>query len=294
MANVLRNLYRKHIPQGMRKIIYDVLLWKPFVFKEYIKRKFIYIFHRLFPDTIPNNLYSFMGKYGITPYPYPFILEYKNFSVECIWDEQVKMYFIMHENKRLYYPEGFKKKYIIACYKTLILEQDDRNPHQYIRNRERLRGKNILDIGASEGIFTLCHIDIINHSYLFECDERWFKALNLTFAPWNDKVTIVSKYISNRHDENNTTIDLFLEDKEKKNLFLKMDIEGYEQEALKGAKKTFQEEKDIDYSICVYHKENDAKEINDFLLSCGLKSEYTDGYLYMVRGFRKGIIRRVD
>ena len=294
MIERLVSLY-KNRPQGnLRKKIFYVLSKIQDITKEFIKRKYIYVFRRLLPDTVPNDLYAFMGKYGITHCPYPFILEYKKLPVECIRDEQANMYFVMHENKRLYFPSDYKKKYIIEYYKSLIIEQDNRSPHQYLRNLERLRGKNLLDIGAAEGIFSLSNIDIINHSYLFECDELWSKALNLTFAPWKNKITIVSKYVSDREDENNITIDLFLKDKEKKNLFLKMDIEGYELAALNGATKTFREEKDIDYSICVYHKKNDAVDINNFLLSFDMISEYTDGYLYMCREFRKGVIRRED
>ena len=293
MFKKIASIYHQKGPQGSfrKKMIYAFSKTKHIV-KEFIKHKFIYIFRRLLPNTITNELYAFMGKYGITPYPYPFVFEYKNLPLDCIWDEQGSMYFIMHENKRLYIPSVYDKDYIIDYYKSLIIEQDDRSPHQYIQNRERLRKKNLLDIGAAEGIFTLSNIDVINHSYLFECNELWINALKLTFAPWNNKVTIIPKYVSDKDDENNTTIDLFLKDKEKKNLFLKMDIEGYEQAALKGATKTLQKEKDIDYSICVYHKKNDAVEINDFLLSLDLKSEYTDGYLYMCRELRKGVIRK--
>ena len=295
MIKKLVNLYHQKGPQGsLRKKMIYALSKTNHIVKEFIKHKFIYIFRRLLPNTITNDLYAFMGKYGITPYPYPFVFEYKNLPLDCTWDEQASMYFVIHENKRLYFPSSFTQDYIIEYYKSLIIEQDERSPHQYIQNRERLRGKFLLDIGAAEGIFTLSHIDIINHSFLFECDDLWSKALNLTFAPWKDKITIVSKYVSDKEDENNITIDLFLKDKEKKNLFLKMDIEGYEQAALNGATNTLKEEKDIDYSICVYHKKNDAVEINDFLLSFGLKSEYTDGYLYMCRELRKGIIRKAN
>ena len=294
MVERLINLYNTKGPQGSfrKKMIY-ALSKTQHITKEFIKSKFIYIFRRLLPKTIHNDLYSFMGKYGITAYPYPFIFEYKNLPVECVWDEQANMHYIMHKNRRLYYPAIYEKDYIIEYHKSLLIEQDDRSPHQYIRNMERLKDKTLLDIGAAEGIFTLSNIDIINHSYLFECDDLWIKALNQTFAPWKNKITIVPKYVSDREDENSITIDLFLKDKEKKDIFLKMDIEGYEQAALSGAIKTFQEEKDIDYSICVYHKKNDAVEINDFLLSFGIKSEYTDGYLYMCRELRKGIIRKV-
>ena len=295
MVERIINLYNKKGPQGSfrKKMIY-AFSKTLHITKEFIKSKFFYVFRRLLPDTTHNDLYSFMGKYGITSHLYPYIFEYKNLPLTCIWDEQANMHYIIYENKRLYYPAVYEKEYIINYHKSLLIELDDRSPHQYVRNRERLQGKNLLDIGAAEGIFTLNNIDVVNHSYLFECDELWIKALNQTFAPWKNKITIVPKYVSDKEDENCITIDTFLKDKERKNLFLKMDIEGNELSALNGATNIFQEEKDIDYSICVYHKKNDAVEINDFLINFGLKSEFTEGYLYMNRELRKGIIRKVD
>jgi hypothetical protein len=148
-----------------------------------------------------------------------------------------------------------------------------------------------LDIGAAEGIFSLDTIEFAQHTYLFECDNDWMNALNATFAPWKDKVTIIPKYVSDRDDESNITIDTFLEGKDKTNLFLKMEIEGYEQAALQGAKNTLKEARDLDYAICTYHKENDAEEINRILLDNHFESEFTEGFFYL-ESLRKAIIRR--
>ena len=83
-----------------------------------------------------------------------------------------------------------------AAYKGLLIEQDRRSAHRYVGSYEELRGKTLLDIGAAEAIFTLDTIEYINHAYLFECDEAWVEALNATFTPWKDKITIVRKYVS--------------------------------------------------------------------------------------------------
>jgi len=109
----------------------------------------------------------------------------------------------------------------------------------FLKDIHLLKGKVLLDVGAAEAIFALNAIDLVEKAYLFECEKEWIDALELTFAPWKYKVEIVHKYVSDRNNGNHITIDNFLEEKSKKNLFIKMDIEGYEQAALKGATKTF-------------------------------------------------------
>jgi hypothetical protein len=234
-----------------------------------------------------------MGRYGLNALPYPFIFEYKKMPVECLFDEQFNMYYVIRSGKKLYFPKSYKEKQTIENYRGLIAEQDVRSPHRYVKDINQLKGKILLDIGAAEAIFTLDCIEIVKHAYIFECDENWIEALNTTFSPWKEKVTIVRKYVSDTNDDNNITIDSFLKGKEKNNLFLKMDIEGAEQAALRGASNTLREAKDIDFSICTYHKKDDAVEIAKILRSYGLEYERTDGYLYYGKDLRKAIIRRL-
>jgi hypothetical protein len=232
-----------------------------------------------------------MGKHGLTAYPYPYSLEHKKKNVVCYWDEQQGMHYVQHNEKKLYFPIINNKSSHLG-YRNLLTEQDPRSAHQYVKDYRRLNDKVLLDIGAAEGIFTLNCIEFIEHAYLFECDEVWIKALNATFAPWKDKVTIVPMYVSDINDGNNITVDHFLEGKDKTNLFLKMDIEGYEQSALKGASNTLNEAKNLDYSICTYHRKNDAEEINKILSENHFESEFTDNFLYFEKDFRKAIIRK--
>jgi hypothetical protein len=252
----------------------------------------VYIFRKQLADTPENQLYAFMGKNGFSPYPYPFRLKYKKLPVDCFMDKQVGLHYVIHSGKRLYFPDNYSKTRATVSYRFLSMEQDIASPHRYLENRNRLAGKTLLDLGAAEGLFSLNVVEIIKHAYLFECEEYWMKALNATFAPWKDKVTIIPKYVSDKNDEENITIDRFLEGKDKTGLFLKMDIEGYEQAALKGAEKTLQEASDIDFSICTYHREEDAIEIAKRLKARHFETEYTEGFMYMGKNFRKAIIRR--
>jgi hypothetical protein len=204
------------------------------------------------------------------------------------------MYYLLYEGKKLYYPQSFNKntRDLVVNYRSLLIEQDIRSPHRYVEDYNRLSGKTILDVGAAEGIFSLKVIEKVNHVYLFECEENWIKALEVTFAPWHEKVTIIPKYVSDKNDPFNVTIDSFLEGKDKSNLFLKMDVEGYEQAVLRGSVNTLKETPDFDYSICTYHRKNDATEINTILSTYNFQSEYTEGFLYYEKDFRKAIIRK--
>jgi hypothetical protein len=291
-------LYRKYVSQDVRDKIYDAFLGYFLLlvrdFPGSIKNIYIYLFKKILPDTDENKLYAFMGKHGLTPYPYPFFLKYKKLPIDCFWDEQLGIYYVLYTNKKLYYPASYNKntRELIVNYRSLLAEQDIHSPHQYIKTLNRLSGKTLLDVGAAEGIFTLSVIEIINHAYLFECDQNWISALKATFAPWKDKITIVPKYVSDKNDTSNITLDHFLEDKDKANLFLKMDIEGYEQTSLRGAVNTLKNRKDIDFSICTYHRKEDAEKIKNLLDACNFETEFTEGFLYYEKDFRKAIIRK--
>jgi hypothetical protein len=283
------------MPYALRNKIYDVFLGAFLSFarnpKEYSKA-LLHLFSPFLPKTPENKCYAFMGKHGLTPYPYPFMLEYRKIVMDCFYDEPFNLHYVIHHTKKLYFPQSYSPQDNVAIYKTLLTEQDSRSPHRYVKDYKRLTGKILLDIGAAEGIFALDCIEFIEHAYLFECDDKWVEALNATFAPWKDKVTIVEKYVSDINDEHNITIDHFLEGKDNTNLFLKMDIEGYEQAALRGAKNTLKDAHDLDYSICTYHRKNDADEIHKILSDNHFESEFTEGFFYIERELRTAIIRR--
>ena len=158
---------------------------------------------------------------------------------------------------------------------------------------EELKGETLLDIGAAEAVFTLDTIDYIDRAYLFECDEAWIEALEATFVPWNDKIMIVRKYVSDVDDDNNITLDTFFQDEGRPidNLFLKMDIEGYERKALKGAVHILKHGRQVGGSVCIYHLHDDKKVIESELKNFNLKTSVQPGYLYFEKKMRSAIIR---
>lgn len=295
---MITKLYRKYVPESIRNRVYEAFLGSILRYKRHLresmKATYTYLFRHFLPDTEKNRLYAFMGKHGLMAFPYPFVFKYKNLRVARHIDESLQLPYVIHSGKRLYFPKSYisaNKKILEDYYRNLVIEQDIDSPHRYVKNYNRLKGKVLLDIGAAEAMFSLDTIEQVSHVYMFECDDKWIEALNATFAPWKDKVTIVRKYVSDKNDEDNVTLDCFFENKDKKNLFLKMDIEGYEQTALRGASNLLKMQ-DMDFSVCIYHKKDDAVEIANIFSSFGFECEQTDGYFYLEKDFRKVIIRK--
>ena len=146
-------LYRKYIPKLMRDKIYAAFLGKFLLFirscPSIIKSKYAFIFYKFLPHTENNQLYAFMGKYGIIHIPYLFALEYIKKPVQIFWDDQQGLYYVIHSEKKLYFP-SLNKESIANNYRLLLMEQHIQSPHRYLEDINRLKGKTLLDIGAAE------------------------------------------------------------------------------------------------------------------------------------------------
>lgn len=231
--------------------------------------------------------YHYIMCYGYSRHLFDFRHEYKDMIVDLYCDETNNLPYIVVEGKRLYFKKGLQPQKIIKLYKELIIEQDKRSAHHYFDNAiEQIKGKAFLDIGGAEGLISLSVIDIASHIYIFECDPLWIEALEATFQPWKEKVTIVNKLIGNETNENSLTLDDFFSNRSHDNLFLKMDIEGSELDALKGACQLFSQGKNLSFAICTYHEEDDGKAI------CSMLDTYQCKYTHQ-RGFFRKKIRSV-
>lgn len=95
-------------------------------------------------------------------------------------------------------------------YIQLLLEQDEESPHRYIKSN-RIPDSNTIfaDLGAAEGFLALDFIDKVKKIYLFECDPDWIEALKMTFGPWENKVEIVNRYVSDVTSEKTVSLDDF-------------------------------------------------------------------------------------
>lgn len=292
---MLTKIYRKIIPSYIRQRLYNIFLGDLLSIVrchgEWLKWRWCGLFYYVIsPKSEKAQAFKAWGRTSPSPYPYLWKKEYDLHKYEVYVDAENALPYVMHKGKKLYFKRDMVSM-VESAYRSLLIEQDKRSAHRYVDSYEDLKGKILLDIGAAEAIFTLDTIDYIDHAYLFECDDAWIEALNATFAPWKNKITIVRKYVSDADDENNMTLDTFFKDKENSKLFLKMDIEGYERKALKGAMNLLSSSDNISGSVCVYHQHDDERVIGNILYQVGLKTEIQSGYLYFEREMRRAIMR---
>lgn len=115
-------------------------------------------------------------------------------------DKSNGLFYVNHKGKRLYFKRELSKSAIKDLYRCLCIEQDKDSPHSYSFGEMSFQNEIVADIGAAEGIWGLSLIESVKTLYLFECDEGWIEALNLTFSPWKEKVRIINKYVSDNSE----------------------------------------------------------------------------------------------
>ena len=211
------------------------------------------------------------------------------------------IYKINNKYRKIYYPKDYDKfiyyndKYWIHNFLT---EQLPTSPHLYITKRHKVNKNDIIiDAGVCEGNFAIKYVDICSKLYLIESDEMWIEPLKLTFKNYSKKIELINKFLSNKDENNNITIDNIFFNIKDKNIFLKMDIEGTEPLALLGAKNTLMNNK-VNASICTYHNENDLIIIKSILEQYNFHFSTSKGYMlflsdiniFKTLDFRKGIL----
>jgi len=283
LFNTFRNIYRKIIPSETR-----IKIWQN---TRNIKLKILEILANKNEEKI--EVINYLKKNTAVMIPYEFTKKYKAEDINVYRDNDYK--YVIHENKKLYFPQNWMEEKIQVYYNSLLMEQDINSPHRYEYNNIQINhGDVIVDIGAAEGIFALSSVEKAKKIYLFECDELWVNALKMTFLPYREKTVIVNKYVEERSNNNDTvTIDNFFH--EKKIDFIKADVEGAELEILKGASEYLSSSKNLKLSICTYHNKNDARKMKQLLLRHGFRVEFSKGYILSTWSkkidFRKGLIR---
>lgn len=230
-----------------------------------------------------QEIIGFYKNKHLSPFPYRFTTKYLYRKIEVFFDNKVELPYLFHNKNKLYFPNEYNTKKIIRLYNDLCIEQDPNSPHKYTNNNFYLEKEDIIfDIGCAEGIFTLDNIDKVSKAFLFETCDKWWKPLNETFKPWKDKVTIVKKAVSDIEKKNSLTIDSFMSKWRfsNNNLFLKIDVEGHEINVLNGALKTIKSfTKKVKIAIATYHKHDDYKTINEYLIDKNYITNPTPGYI---------------
>lgn len=239
-------------------------------------------------------------KNGLQVFNYNFVDSYKKIEVEVAYDKSWGGYYVNHNGRKMYMRKGLNT-YLAAkdYYCNLLMEQDMNSPHRYIgKNNPVKKGDVIIDAGAAEGIFALDYVDVASKIYLVEVDDEWIEALRKTFESYMGKVELVPKFLSDINNASSITIDHLLQGSTLN--YLKMDIEGNEFDALKGAENSIRQSKDFRSAICCYHTDYDEELLKAIINEYGLKYELSKGYMwfpyftknkYVSDRLRRGIIR---
>ena len=250
---------------------------------------------RLSPEIQEGLEYLRNNKFSA--YPYKWAIKYENWIPRVYLDESSQCFYILFEGKKMFFPRRYTKKEVIWIVRSIYKEQDEKSPHLYLTKDFQIDTDSIvIDAGVAEGNFALSVIENTKKLYLVECDLEWIEALKLTFLPWKHKVIFVEKYMSDLEDKNSISIDKLIGESENESYFIKMDIEGYEQLALKGMKHLIESKNRVKMDICTYHKPNDFEEIKSFLNENGFNFQVSDSFMLFYTSndlpeFRKVLIR---
>jgi len=272
MKKVLFNLYRIVVPKPLRTSI----------LKKDLRRK-ILDFFAVCPENEINDeqraVLKYLEKNPVTIFPYSFTNNYSPDKIKVFFDPENRMHYVLQEGKRLYFKKRWTKRRIQRAYSDLSQEQDINCPHRYISEEFYPEKDDVLaDIGVAEGNFALSAIEKVKKIYLFEYDREWIKALELTFAPWKDKIEIINKYVSDTDDNKHIKFDTFFKQNSDVS-FLKIDVDGFERKVLKGCRQVFHENFPLKVALCTYHKNNDEKEFSALLEEYGFNISYSKGYM---------------
>lgn len=226
-------------------------------------------------------------------------------DVESAYDKALKLPYVMHGGRRLFFPRNYSIEQAVKAYSgyicgdRLLGKGDDISPHQYQSEEYCVReGDVVVDVGCAEALFSLDVIDRVSKVYLIERDSIWKAPLQATFAPYKDKVVFVQKLVSDKDGRSTVALPSLLRDEASSPLFIKMDIEGYEPKVVRTLLPLLKEREDITLSCCTYHNNDDAYILEQLFHVSGYQFEYSKGYMLFARYdqpvfpyFRHGVIR---
>ena len=217
-------------------------------------------------------------------FPYAVIREPTPVRAEM--DRALKMPFVVHRNYRFYFPADTTEQELERSYRYFVDEEGilgngwlEKSPHSYTDRDFKVEfGDVVVDIGCSDGLFSLENIEWAEKVYLIESWSRWKPALEATFGPFKDKVVILDKFVSNKTWGGEIRLEDALAGEKDAHFFIKMDIEGGERTVLDASRDFFLKNR-VKLSCCVYHRQDDAEWISRFLQELGYHTRFSDGYM---------------
>jgi hypothetical protein len=240
--------------------------------------KYLYEYLRKTEDYEMAEILQYLKRNPLTNIPYN-LASKETSSISVYSDDKLNMKYVLFDNKKLYFPRGWKNHHISGFLRNILTEQNIDSPHRYEYGQFRVNiHDTVVDVGASEGLFGLSIIDRVQKLYLFECDSGWIESLTETFKPWENKVEIINKYVSDNDKDNTTSLDTFF--KEREINFIKADVEGAETAIIKGAENILLSSKKLKIAICTYHRKNDYDDLKNILSAYGYNIDHSKGYIF--------------
>ena len=247
--------------------------------KNYFYKQSIICRYKEDDDEQIREVTNYISSHRLQVFNYPFVDKYKNYMPKVSKDGVSGLFYVIHQGRKLFFSREFDDEYkVVDYYRSILMEQDEKSPHRYMTDDFGVnQGDVVIDIGVAEGNFSLEIIEKAKKVYLIESDPLWIEALKYTFKNYKDKVCILDNFISDYNEGKISTLDNIIHEKID---FIKMDIEGSEYEALKGARKLLSANSGIKLSVCCYHSDFDQELIENELKIQGFEFCTTDGYMW--------------
>lgn len=157
MKDFLKMLFRRIVPKEFRRIQglrtekeEDRILRMRII--EYLEKNDI-------PETV--EIIQYLKSNGLGVFNY-FWADKHIYSVNRIkFDKSNGLFYTMLYRKRMYFKRGMGIESCNAYLNSLLLEQDDNSPHNYLTKKELecFNARTVVDCGAAEGIFALSVCD---------------------------------------------------------------------------------------------------------------------------------------
>lgn len=288
--------------KGLKRIT-DRIEWIRLI----ILRKSIELAYRKSTNEEILELVNNMKQRGLQPFLGDFAQKYDNFDVKVMREGDNGYFWVMHHGEKLFFEKSSYEKGVAIAYMKLCREQDVDSPHRYIEDYRVLKDCYVVEAGAAEASFSLdAIINDCKKVYICECNQGWIDSLNRTFSQYGNRAQVIKKYVSSIDSEDTITIDSIFQKAaendgfsfKKDKIFIKMDIEGMEEEGIKGMQYVLKHAQHISLSICAYHNQDDEKIIRSYFPEDKWIIETSKSYILFPYDkkqkkpyFRRGVLR---
>lgn len=225
-------------------------------------------------------------------------------TVDVHFDCERSLPYVLHANKRLYYPADWGHGRVAYSYLNTVAEEGilgngclEKSPHNYVNECFPVKaGAVVCDFGAAEGLMALHFAEQASQLVIGECDRSWMDALRATFRPYSEKTTFVTEPLGMGAD--GMAFSHFLPAPATAHVpfFIKFDIEGAERFAIREAEEFFKTHEDVTVACAAYHRQDDAQILEEMFRGWGYETAFSEGAMLFLLDrlappyFRRGVL----